>query len=151
VNPGTVLITGAATGIGALAAQSLDSMLEDTERLFTNGRSPDPQIVADEIVRIVELLGGQRPPRTVADGSDYGAEIINGAAEELRIRLARRMHITGLLGSEGRQVRAALRVACVPWRPVRAVHPHQPNRAAGGAAAREPAGQKRNLEKRPGE
>jgi hypothetical protein len=79
-------------------------MLQDTERLFTDGRSPDPQIVADEIVRIVELPAGQRPRRTVADGSDYGAEIINGAAEELRIRLARRMHITSLLGSEGRPI-----------------------------------------------
>jgi NAD(P)-dependent dehydrogenase (short-subunit alcohol dehydrogenase family) len=89
---------------GTLTKLHLDSMLEDTECLFTNGRSPDPQIVADEIVRIVELPGGQRPRRTVADGSDYGAEIINGAAEELRIRLARRMHIIGLLGSEGRPI-----------------------------------------------
>ena len=89
---------------GTPAKRHLDSMLEDTERLFSNGRSPDPQIVADEIVRIVELPSGQRPRRTVADGSDFGAEIINGAAEELRIRLARRMHITGLLGSEGRPI-----------------------------------------------
>jgi NAD(P)-dependent dehydrogenase (short-subunit alcohol dehydrogenase family) len=89
---------------GTPARRHLDSMLQDTERLFTDGRSPDPQIVADEIVRIVELPAGQRPRRTVADGSDYGAEIINGAAEELRIRLARRMHITSLLGSEGRPI-----------------------------------------------
>jgi NAD(P)-dependent dehydrogenase (short-subunit alcohol dehydrogenase family) len=79
-------------------APFLDSMGEDTERMMVNGVSADPQIVADEIVRVVGLPVGQRPRRTVADGSDYGAEIINGAAEELRLRLARRMGVTGLLG-----------------------------------------------------
>ncbi|MBE3013202.1 hypothetical protein IL992_29050 [Microbispora sp. NEAU-D428] len=33
----------------------------------------------------------------VADGFDYGAEVVNGAAEELRLRLARRMGVTSLL------------------------------------------------------
>ncbi|MGI5144492.1 SDR family NAD(P)-dependent oxidoreductase [Streptomyces sp. CA-106110] len=78
-------------------APFLASMGQDTERLMVNGVSADPQIVADEIVRIVDLPGGQRPRRAVADGSDYGAEIVNGAAEELRLRLAHRMGITGLL------------------------------------------------------
>ncbi|MGJ6969725.1 hypothetical protein ACSDR0_48405 [Streptosporangium sp. G11] len=54
------------------------------------------KIVADEIVRVVGLPAGQRPRRTVADGFDYGAEITNGAAEEPRLRLARRMDLTGL-------------------------------------------------------
>lgn len=71
---------------------------EDTNRLFGAGAPPDPQIVADEAVRVVNLPAGSRPRRTIADGSDYGAEIINGAAEELRLRLAKRMHINGLLG-----------------------------------------------------
>ena len=78
-------------------APYLESMGEDTERLMVNGVSADPQIVADEIVRIVDLPVGQRPRRAVADGSDYGAEIVNGAAEELRLRLAKRMGVTGLL------------------------------------------------------
>ena len=78
-------------------APFLESMGRDTERLMVNGVSADPQIVADEIVRVIDLPVGQRPRRTVADGSDYGAEIVNGAAEELRLRLARRMGITGLL------------------------------------------------------
>lgn len=73
---------------------------EDTHRLFPSGISTDPQIVADEITRIVGLEPGTRPRRSVADGSDYGAEIINGATEELRLRLARRMHIGALLGNE---------------------------------------------------
>ena len=75
----------------------LDSSGEDTERLFPDGVSANPQIVADEISRIVDLPEGSRPRRAIADGSDYGAEIINGAAEELRLSLARRMGITGLL------------------------------------------------------
>lgn len=66
------------------------------------GVSPDPQIVADEIVRIVDLPPGARPRRAIADGSDYGAEILNGAAEQLRLRLARRMNITGLLAPNDR-------------------------------------------------
>lgn len=72
-------------------APYLASIGRDTERLMVGGVSADPQIVADEIVRVVGLPAGQRPRRTVADGSDYGAEIANGAAEELRLRLARRM------------------------------------------------------------
>jgi NAD(P)-dependent dehydrogenase (short-subunit alcohol dehydrogenase family) len=82
-----------------LIAPHLAAMGEETERLMVNGNSADPQIVADEIVRIVDLPVGQRPRRAIADGSDYGAEIVNGAAEELRLRLARRMGITDLLQS----------------------------------------------------
>lgn len=78
-------------------APYLASSGEDTERLFPGGATADPQIVADEIVRIVGSPIGTRPRRAIADGSDYGAEIVNGAAEELRLRLARRMGITGLL------------------------------------------------------
>jgi hypothetical protein len=51
---------------------------------MASGVSADRQIVADEMVRIIGLPRGHRPRRAVADGSDYGAEIINGAAEELR-------------------------------------------------------------------
>lgn len=79
----------------------LASSADDTARLFPDGVSADPQIVADEIVRIIGLPPGTRPHRAVADGSDYGAEILNGAGEELRLRLARRMGITGLLTSGG--------------------------------------------------
>lgn len=77
------------------------SMRADTERLMVNGVPADPQIVADEIVRVIDLPAGQRPRRTVADGSDYGAEIINGATEQLRLRLAKRMAVTGLLYAGG--------------------------------------------------
>jgi NAD(P)-dependent dehydrogenase (short-subunit alcohol dehydrogenase family) len=78
-------------------APFLATMAKDTERLMVGGVSADPQIVADEIVRVIDLPAGQRPRRTIADGSDYGAEIINGATEELRLRLAKRMNITDLL------------------------------------------------------
>lgn len=72
---------------------------QDTRALFSPGTSADPQIVADEIARIVALPAGSRPRRAIADGSDYGAEIVNGAAEELRLRLARRMSLTELAGA----------------------------------------------------
>lgn len=77
-------------------APFLASSASDTKRLMVNGISADPQMVADEMVRIVGLPMGTRPRRAIADGSDYGAEILNGAAEELRKRLARRMGIVEL-------------------------------------------------------
>jgi NAD(P)-dependent dehydrogenase (short-subunit alcohol dehydrogenase family) len=89
---------------GTPASQRLASSAEDTERLFAPGTTGDPQIVADEILRIVDLEPRTRPRRTAADSSDYGAEIINGAAEELRLRLARRMQLTDLLAGEQRAI-----------------------------------------------
>jgi hypothetical protein len=41
----------------------IDTNLEDTKRMFPNGISADPQIVADEIVRTVDLAKGTRPRR----------------------------------------------------------------------------------------
>jgi NAD(P)-dependent dehydrogenase (short-subunit alcohol dehydrogenase family) len=82
---------------GSLVAEHIANSAEETKLLFTQGTTGDPQIVADEIARIVDLDPGSRPRRSVADDSDYGAEIINGAAEQLRLRLARRMHLTDLL------------------------------------------------------
>lgn len=93
----------AATGVAYCRVQPfIESNLVDTQRMFPNGVSADPQIVADEIVRIVDLPPGARPRRAIADGSDYGTEIVNGAAEQLRLRLARRMNITGLLAQNDR-------------------------------------------------
>ncbi|MGW7602790.1 hypothetical protein [Streptomyces antimycoticus] len=93
----TVLGAGAGTGIGALSSVSL---ARAGHRVFASMRDPRGRNAgkADEVVRVAGLPVGQRPRRAIADGSDYGAEIINGAAEELRLRLARRMGITGLLG-----------------------------------------------------
>ncbi|MFB4284786.1 SDR family NAD(P)-dependent oxidoreductase [Nonomuraea sp. MTCD27] len=42
-------------------------------------------------------IGSGTTRRAVADGSDHGGEIVNGAAQELRLRLARRMGVTALL------------------------------------------------------
>ncbi len=86
------------------AAAALGALERDTRRLFRPDHGGDPQIVADELLRVVDLEPRARPRRTVADASDYGAEIINGATEELRIRLARRMGVTHLLGQEGRAI-----------------------------------------------
>jgi NAD(P)-dependent dehydrogenase (short-subunit alcohol dehydrogenase family) len=68
-----------------------------TRRLFPPGTTGDPQIVADAITTLLATPAGQRPRRIVADASDFGAEPVNGAAEEQRLRLARRMGITELL------------------------------------------------------
>lgn len=59
----------------------------------------------------------RRPRRTVADGSDYGAEITNGAAEEPRLRLAHRMRGSGLLAacepSRGVSASGAVRIRLI--------------------------------------
>lgn len=86
-----------------VTAARLASSGEDTRRLISPDGA-DPRIVAEEIVRIVALEPGTRPRRSIADASDYGAEIVNGAAEQLRLRLARRMGITDLLGSQDQPV-----------------------------------------------
>ena len=62
---------------------------------------------------MVDLEPGTAAPHG-ADASDYGAEITNGATEELRLRLARRMHFTDLLGSEGRPISPATASRCLP-------------------------------------
>jgi NAD(P)-dependent dehydrogenase (short-subunit alcohol dehydrogenase family) len=65
----------------------------------------DPQAVADEIVRIVNLPAGARPARSVIDFVGDGAKEVIEIAEEVRIDFARRIGIADLL--EARVVRKA--------------------------------------------
>jgi NAD(P)-dependent dehydrogenase (short-subunit alcohol dehydrogenase family) len=45
-------------------------------QFFASNDAPDPQLVADAILRLIEAPAGSRPLRTVC-GPDYGAAIIN--------------------------------------------------------------------------
>ena len=81
--------THSASGIGIETSIIHPGVFTDGTEHFARAAMP-----AD-----MELPPGTRPRRSVADGSDWGAETLNGASEELRLRLARRMNITGLLGS----------------------------------------------------
>lgn len=57
----------------------------------------DPQAVADEVVRIVNLAHGARPARSVIDFVGDGAEQVIALAEEVRVDFARRIGIADLL------------------------------------------------------
>ena len=57
----------------------------------------DPQAVADEIARIVELAPGTRPFRSVIDFIDDGAAAVTEVAERVRQEFAQRIGIADLL------------------------------------------------------
>jgi hypothetical protein len=57
----------------------------------------DPRAVADEIVRIVGLPGGERPFRSVIDFIDDGAAAVTEVAERVREEFAQRIGIADLL------------------------------------------------------
>lgn len=57
----------------------------------------DPQGVADEVVRIVSLPAGERPPRAVIDYVNDGAAEVIEVQERVRIDFAKRIGIDDLL------------------------------------------------------
>jgi NAD(P)-dependent dehydrogenase (short-subunit alcohol dehydrogenase family) len=57
----------------------------------------DPQVVADEIARIVGLTAGTRPFRSVIDFIDDGAGAVTEVAERVREEFAHRIGIADLL------------------------------------------------------
>ncbi len=57
----------------------------------------DPQAVAEEMVRIVELPHGQRPARSVIDFVGDGAEQVIALGERIRLEFAERIGIADLL------------------------------------------------------
>ncbi len=58
-------------GYGAMADE-LDRLGESVRRTIMGDGAPDPQMVADVIVTLVELSPGSRPDRFVVDGTDGG-------------------------------------------------------------------------------
>lgn len=62
-------------GYGQLASIR-DVFSESFRQFFNSSEAPDPQIVADAILRLIDTPAGTRPLRTVC-GPDYGATIIN--------------------------------------------------------------------------
>jgi NAD(P)-dependent dehydrogenase (short-subunit alcohol dehydrogenase family) len=57
----------------------------------------DAATVVDAIVRVVGLPFGKRPFRTTIDPSQDGAEIVNGVAARVRAELLRRIGLEDLL------------------------------------------------------
>ncbi len=57
----------------------------------------NPQVVADAIVKVVDMPFGKRPFRVHIDPSEDGAEIVNGVADRVRAELLRRIGLEDIL------------------------------------------------------
>ena len=68
-----------------------------TESLFSPGEDHHPQVVADEIARVLTLPVGDKPFRTVIDITHAGVAEANEVTTRLRRRFVERMRFTQLL------------------------------------------------------
>jgi NAD(P)-dependent dehydrogenase (short-subunit alcohol dehydrogenase family) len=79
----------------------LDPLVEANEdatsRLFAVEADNDPQTVADEIARILRLPYGERPFRSVVDGTRSGVEEVNAVLDAKRAEFAERLGFGDLL------------------------------------------------------
>jgi len=66
-------------------SQAPGQMIESFEKNYAGENAPDPQMVADAILKVIEAPEGDRPFRTVVDGLGMGTPIekYNKAADEL--------------------------------------------------------------------
>ena len=68
-----------------------------TNSLFADQADNDPQTVADEIKRILRLPYGQRPFRSVVDGTHSGVEDVNAVLDAKRAEFTARLGFGDLL------------------------------------------------------
>jgi len=68
-----------------------------TSSLFTNQADNDPQTVADEVVRILRLPYGERPFRSVVDGTHSGVQDVNAVLDAKRAEFTARLGFGDLL------------------------------------------------------
>jgi len=64
---------------------------------FASDQAPNPQDVADAILRLIEMPAGQRPLRTVC-GPDYGASTVNQQTAPLQAEVLRSIGMGALAG-----------------------------------------------------
>ncbi len=83
------------------AYADLEPLVEANERatsgLFTSQADNDPQTVADEIVRILRLPYGERPFRSVVDGTHSGVQDVNAVLDAKRAEFTARLGFADLL------------------------------------------------------
>ncbi len=76
-------------------AQFPDNMLASFETFYESDDAVDPQVVADDIVRLVEMSREARPLRTVS-GLDYGVRELNTRMEPIQRGLLEALGLEGL-------------------------------------------------------
>jgi NAD(P)-dependent dehydrogenase (short-subunit alcohol dehydrogenase family) len=76
-----------AKGYGQLSALR-ELFFDNFEKFFASDQAPDPQEIADAIVRLIHMPAGARPLRTVC-GPDYGASQINRQSAPVQAQVLR--------------------------------------------------------------
>ena len=101
-----ILITGASSGFGALAARALADADGGTASTVyagmrdTTALAPpdaDAKMVSDQIARIVALPEGQRPYRVYIDPADDGSAEVSEVADRIRREFLTRVGLADLL------------------------------------------------------
>jgi hypothetical protein len=85
-SPGPVGV-GRLDGYGQLAGLR-DQFIAHFAQLFASAEAPDPQEVADAILRLVNTPAGQRAMRTVC-GLDFGANNVNETVAPMQAEVLR--------------------------------------------------------------
>jgi NAD(P)-dependent dehydrogenase (short-subunit alcohol dehydrogenase family) len=68
---------------------------ESFRQFFASSDAPDPQIVADAVLHLIDTPAGTRPLRTVC-GPDYGATIINQHTAPIQANVLRALGMTDM-------------------------------------------------------
>lgn len=83
-------------GYGAVA-EGPGQLFASISRMMAEGTAPDPELVAAEVTRIVDLPAGSRPTRVVIDPSGFdGAARINATCDAVQADLLARTGLTHL-------------------------------------------------------
>jgi NAD(P)-dependent dehydrogenase (short-subunit alcohol dehydrogenase family) len=80
-------------------AKGPDQQMESFAEMFEGNNAPDPQMVADAILKVIDMPRGQRPFRTVVDGLGMGEPIekYNEAADQTTTGIYSAMGMEGMM------------------------------------------------------
>jgi NAD(P)-dependent dehydrogenase (short-subunit alcohol dehydrogenase family) len=74
-----------------------EQFADSFNRFFQSTDAPDPQIVAEAILRLIDTASGQRPLRTTC-GPDYGATLINRQTAPIQAEVLRSLGMADMAG-----------------------------------------------------
>jgi NAD(P)-dependent dehydrogenase (short-subunit alcohol dehydrogenase family) len=87
---------GRAEGYGPLAEMPMQ-MVQGLAQMFSGPDAPNPQAVADAVVRLVETPFGQRPLRMIVDAHPEGVQAINDVSAQVQAGLLSAFGLGGLV------------------------------------------------------
>lgn len=78
------------------ATNSLQNKIPDAfNKIYTSAHPPEPQDIADAVLRLIKMPAGERPLRTVV-GNDFGCKKINAASESVQKNVLRMFGLEAL-------------------------------------------------------